>query len=299
MSFLDRFISVTLPLVPRFIVGMVASRYIAGETLADAVRTVKKLNAEGFKATIDVLGEFVDNKYEAEKNAELYLHVLSAIDGENLDSGISIKLTAVGLAIDREFTLKNFNRLLTDASSREIFVRMDMEDSPYTDSTLGLYDELRNGKQLGIVVQAYLRRTEQDVLDLIKGGEANFRLCKGIYVEAEEIAFKDREEIRRNYLQLLKIMLEKKCYVGIATHDEHLVTGAEELIKDINIPNSQYEFQMLLGVRPDLRDQIKSRGHKVRIYVPFGESWYGYSTRRLKENPQIAGYVFKSLFRKL
>jgi proline dehydrogenase len=299
MSFLDRFISVSLPLVPKWVVGKIAARYIAGETLEDAIRTVQQLNRDGFKTTLDVLGEFVERREEAEKYGGIYLDLLNAIQREKLDSGISVKLTAVGMSIDRDYTRQNFKRLLDAASERDIFVRIDMEDSPYTTDTLGLYSGLRDGKKLGVVVQAYLRRTEQDVRDLIAAGKSDFRLCKGIYVEPVAIAFRDREEVRQNFLKVLSVMLEKKALVGIATHDEYLVIESEKLLKKYDTPPAQYEFQMLLGVRPDLRDQIKARGHRVRVYVPFGEAWYGYSTRRLKENPAIAGYVFKSLFRKL
>jgi len=299
MSFLDRFISATLPIVPKAVVGLIASRYIAGETLEDAVRTVKELNASGYKTTVDVLGEFVDSREEALSHVKFYHEVLERLESEKLDSGVSVKPTAVGLSVDRDFALENIRNILDDASKRNVFVRIDMEDSPYTENTLWIYRQLRNGKKLGVVVQSYMRRTEQDVRGLIEEGESNFRLCKGIYVEPEKIAFKGREEVRQNFLKVLDIMLQTKTYVGIATHDEYLVDGAEKLIKKYNAPPTAYEFQMLLGVRHDLRDRIKARGHKMRIYVPFGKSWYGYSTRRLKENPAIAGYVFKSLFRKL
>lgn len=278
---------------------MIASRYIAGETLEDAVRTVRELNSKGFKATIDVLGEFVDTREEALEHIKFYHELLETIEREKLDSGVSVKPTAIGLSVDRDFAFDNFKKILDSAAQRNIFVRIDMEDSPYTENTLWLYRQLREGKKLGVVVQAYLRRTESDVRALIKEGVSNFRLCKGIYVEPEEIAFKGKDEVRQNFLKILRVMLETKTYVGIATHDEYLVDGAEKIIKELNVPPTAYEFQMLLGVRHDLRDQIKNRGHKMRIYVPFGKSWYGYSTRRLKENPAIAGYVFKSLFRRL
>jgi proline dehydrogenase len=299
MRILDRLITVSLPLVPRWLVGKIASRYIAGETMEDAIRTVKQLNRDGFKTTLDVLGEFVEKREEAEKYGAIYMDLLNAIQREKLDSGISVKLTAVGMQIDREYAKQNFTRLLDAAAERNIFVRIDMEDSPYTTDTLGFYSSLRGGKKLGVVVQAYMRRTEQDVRDLIAAGKSDFRLCKGIYVEPVEIAYRDREEVRRNFLKVLDVMLEKKALVGIATHDEYLVIESEKLLKKHGTPSAQYEFQMLLGVCPELRKQIKSRGHRVRVYVPFGEAWYGYCTRRLKENPAIAGYVFKSLFRKL
>ena len=297
MSILDRFVTATLPLVPKIVVGKIASRYIAGESLEDAIRTVRQLNRDGFKTTMDVLGEFVDRREEAEKYVALYMDVLEAIHREKLDGGISVKLTAVGMSIDREFARQNFCRMLDAAAERGIFVRIDMEDSPYTSDTIWMYKSLRQGRKIGIVVQAYLRRTEQDVRDMIAAGASDFRLCKGIYVEPEAIAFKGYDEVRQNYLKVLSVMFEKKVHVGIATHDAYLVDESEKLIRKYGVSPSLYEFQMLLGVRPDLRDQIKVRGHRVRIYVPFGEAWYGYSTRRLKENPAIAGYVFKSLFR--
>ena len=201
--------------------GLIASRYIAGETLEDAVRTVRELNTAGFKTTVDVLGEFVDSREEALRHIEFYHEVLETIEREKLDSGVSVKPTAVGLSVDRDFAFENVKAILENAAKRNVFMRIDMEDSPYTENTLWLYRQLRNGKKLGVVVQSYLRRTEQDVRDLIKDGESNFRLCKGIYVEPEKIAFKGRQEVRDNFLKVLRIMLETKTYVGIATHDEY------------------------------------------------------------------------------
>lgn len=295
MGLLDRLVVITLPMVPKWIVGKVASTYIAGETLDDAVRVVRDLNGKGYMATMDVLGEFVAEREKAEASVREYLQLLDRIAHEKLDANVSVKLTAMGMDIDLHYVRENLKRVVECAAKYGIFVRIDMEDSPHTTDTLLIYEELRKDFKVGVVVQAYLRRTSDDIENLMQKGASNFRLCKGIYVEPEEIAYKDREEIRRSFTSLLDQMFAGGAYVGIATHDEVLVEEAEKLITKHQLSRDQYEFQMLLGVRHVLRDQILSRGHRLRVYVPFGEAWYGYSTRRLKENPQIAGYVFKSM----
>jgi proline dehydrogenase len=298
MSLFDRLVVATLPLVPKIIVGKVASQYIAGESLADAVTAVRNLNQQGLMATVDVLGEFTSDRSEVDRNVSKYLELIDAIVQEKIDANVSVKLTALGLSIDEKFGRAHLQRIVEAAAERSIFVRIDMEDSPHTTQTLAVYDELRRSFRVGVAIQAYLRRSIDDVMRLIEGGAANFRLCKGIYVEAEAIAFKGRQEIRDNFIALLDRMFAGGAYVGIATHDEVLVAKSEELIRKHGLKRDQYEFQMLLGVRHDLRSSILSRGHRVRTYVPFGDAWYGYSTRRLKENPQIAGYVVKSLFKR-
>lgn len=300
MSLLDRFVVATMPLVPRSLVGKVASRYIAGETLDDAVRTVRGLNQHGMLATVDVLGEFVNRRKEAELSVECYLDLLRAIKQENLDTGISVKLTAIGLSIDPNFTRDNLLRIADAALSQGTFIRIDMEDSPYTDETLKIYDESRKklDRGVGVAIQAYLRRAVDDVARLMDGGYADFRLCKGIYIEPESIAYKGFEEVQANFLRLLEQMFDAGARVGIATHDPYLVEQSEAMIERRKISRDLYEFQMLLGVRPDIRDRILAHGHQLRIYVPFGEEWYGYSTRRLKENPKVAGYVFRNMFRR-
>jgi proline dehydrogenase len=295
MSLLDRMVVVTLPLVPRVIVGKVAASYIAGESLNDALRVVRDLNGKGFMATVDVLGEFVAEREKAEASVAEYVLLLERIAREKLDANISVKLTAIGMDIEAQYVRQNLRKVVTEAAGRGIFVRIDMEDSPHTTETLAMYDELRREFNVGVAIQAYLRRSLDDVRRLMAGGQANFRLCKGIYVEPEAIAYKGREEIRLNFCTLLDQMFAGGAYVGIATHDEVLVAEAEKLIRQHGLSRDQYEFQMLLGVRRVLRDEILSRGHRLRVYVPYGEAWYGYSTRRLKENPQIAGYVFKSM----
>ena len=296
MSLFDRLVVATLPMVPKVIVGKVASQYIAGETLADAVVAVRRLNEKGFMATVDVLGEFTNERREAEASAVKYLELIDAIVSERIDANVSVKLTALGLQIDSHFGRRTLRRVIESAAKHNLFVRIDMEDSPHTTETLEIYDELRREFKVGVAVQAYLKRTMDDVIRLMSKGPANFRLCKGIYVEPEAIAYKDRQQIRDNFTALLDRMFAGGAYVGIATHDEQLVKRAEELVRKYSLTPDRYEFQMLLGVQPSLRNAILSRGHRLRVYVPFGSAWYGYSTRRLKENPQIAGYVVKSLF---
>lgn len=295
MGIFNKIIVGTLPLVPKAIVRKFANRYIAGEKIEHAVNTAKRLNDKGIMGTIDVLGEDVFNKDDAAKSKHECLRVLEAIDKHKLDANQSIKLTSLGLKVDYDFCLMNLTEILTVARSLNIFVRIDMEDSTCTTDTIRLFEESKkNFSNCGIVVQAHLRRTYDDVSRLVKQG-ANFRLCKGIYIEPEEIAFKDRQEIRTSYMKLLRLMMENNCYVGIATHDEYLTNGAYKLIDELKKTKEQYEFQMLLGVRENLRDKILKNGHRIRVYIPYGTHWYQYSIRRFKENPQMAGYIVKSI----
>ncbi|HYF03148.1 MAG TPA: proline dehydrogenase family protein [Patescibacteria group bacterium] len=289
-------IAKTLPIVPKSIVKAVAKRYIAGDTLNDAVQTTKRLEKAGATATIDVLGEFVRNREEAEHSREMSAQVVEAIRQHKLPAYLSVKLTSLGLDIDKQFGYENVKELVEQAKQSKIFVRMDMENTPYTDTTLKFYKRLREDgyDNVGVVIQAYLKRSEKDIKSLIDYN-ASVRLCKGIYVESPDVAFKNPDEIRANYKKLLKILIENQMPVGIATHDDNLISFAEQYIKGEKISKKNYEFQMLLGVREDRRDDLIKKEHKVRIYVPFGDDWYGYSTRRLKENPQIAGYVLKAL----
>jgi proline dehydrogenase len=297
MHLLNKMVVATLPLVPRPMVRFFAGRYIAGETLLDAVRTVRQLNSEGVCATLDVLGEEVTSREEALAACDRSIQVLHTIAQERLDSNLSMKLTSLGLRLEREFCLTNVRKILKVAEELNIFVRIDMEDHTATTETIDLFRVARREyTNVGIVLQAYLRRSMEDANALLQDG-ANFRLCKGIYREPENIAFKGRGEIQQNYLALLKLMLDHGSYVGIATHDSVLIDGACRLIRELKLNRTRYEFQMLLGVRPELRRSLVADGHKVRLYVPFGESWYGYSLRRFKENPEIAGHVFRAIFK--
>ncbi|MCB9357976.1 MAG: proline dehydrogenase family protein [Calditrichaeota bacterium] len=297
MTLLDQLVVGMMPYVPKMMVRKVASKYIAGESLDDAMNVVQNLNARGMHATVDVLGEFVSDPQLASRDVESYLRLIDAIAERKLKSGISVKLTAVGLSISPQIARQNVKRLIDAAAKRDVFVRIDMEDSPYTSETLAIYDEFRKEARVGIVVQAYLKRTADDVKRLMDGGPTNFRLCKGIYVEPEAIAYKERRAIQDNFMKLLELMFDGGALVGIATHDKLLVEQSEALVKTRGMNSAQYEYQMLLGVLPELRDEVVRRGHRMRVYVPFGDAWYGYSTRRLKENPALAGYIFKSLFK--
>ncbi|MBI1804556.1 MAG: proline dehydrogenase family protein [Ignavibacteriae bacterium] len=297
MSLLNKLIVATLPLVPKPVVRRFASRYIAGEEISDAVALVKTLNRHSILATLDVLGEDIHHKDEAAAARDTIIKVLDAIQKEKLDSNISVKLTQIGLKLDRRFCLENMQQIVCRAKDLNNFIRIDMEDSSTTDDTIWLYRELRKDfSNVGIVLQAYLRRTYDDAEKMIKDGLTNFRLCKGIYIEPAEIAYKDRRQINDNFKRVLEMMLRHKAYAGIATHDSELIDASYRMIDEMKLGKREYEFQMLLGVRPDLRAKILRNEHHLRVYVPFGKQWYQYSIRRFKENPQVAGYVFKALF---
>jgi proline dehydrogenase len=298
MHWLNKAVVAAVPLVPRRIIRFFAGRYIAGETIGDAVRCVRQLNGEGVCATMDVLGEDITTRDEATAAREECTTVLRTIANEQLDSNLSIKLTSLGLKIDKRFCVENVREILAVALQCKNFVRIDMEDSSCTTDTIDVFRTVhREFANVGIVLQAYLHRTESDVRELVKE-KAGFRLCKGIYREPPSVAFPGRDEVQKNYLKLLEQMLTAGSYVGIATHDSVLVDGALALIARMGLRRDQYEFQMLLGVRPELRKRLVRDDHKVRLYVPYGEHWYGYSTRRFKENPEVAGYVFKALFKR-
>ena len=293
---IHRLMLTALRRVPQSLIRPVALRYIAGERLEDAVRVVRGLNAGIMTATIDVLGEDISTREEAEQARESCARVLKTIQKEQLNANLSIKLSQLGLKIDARYCYERVKSILQVARGYGKFVRMDMEDSSLTDATLNLYERLRGEgfENVGVVIQAYLRRSEADVKRLIRA-RAKVRMVKGIYLEPEAIAFKDREEIRRNYLRLLKMLLEAGCPAAIATHDDLLVKGAFRFIREMNLSPDAYEFQMLYGVRVKLRDQIRAMGHPLRIYVPFGANWYAYSMRRFQENPQMVRYILQAL----
>lgn len=296
VSLFNNLIVSTVQAMPKPVVGFFSRKYIAGETLEDAVEVVKNFNKKGIHATMDVLGESIKSKNEACDAKNKALEVFDAIVKHSLMANLSIKPTQMGLGIDEEFTFRQVREIVQKAKEINNFVRIDMEDSPFTDSTIKLFRRLKESyDNVGIVVQSYLKRTMNDVKELNKI-YTNYRLCKGIYIEPAEIAYKEKDKIRRNYLDVLRLMFEEGRYVGIATHDSYLINEAYNMIKKMNVPKDKFEFQMLLGVREDLCDKINSDGYKMRIYVPFGKDWYPYSIRRLKENPQIAGHIFKALF---
>lgn len=297
MTLVDRVIAQTLPAVPKSIVRRVANRYIAGETTDEALRLVAGLNDRGFRATLDILGEHIHRLDQAHRAVEGYLNLLEEIARRKVDSTISIKLTQLGLKLDSGACLEMVRQVVSRARELDNFVRIDMEDSSCTSDTLRVYSTLRSDfSNVGIVVQAYLRRTMDDVCAL-QDLQPNYRLCKGVYVEPREISYRDMRVINRNYAAVLGQLLRHGSYVGIATHDELMVWEAFQIIRDLKLPATRYEFQMLLGVDEQLRDVIHAAGHPVRIYIPFGRDWYAYSVRRLRENPRLAGYVFKAMFK--
>ncbi|MCU0342981.1 MAG: proline dehydrogenase family protein [Ignavibacterium sp.] len=294
MDSLNNLIVRIVQLMPKPVVGFFSKKYIAGETLQEAVDFVKKLNSKGIYATLDVLGESVANKEESIKCKKEALEVLETIEKNKLMANLSIKPTQMGLAIDEQFAYEQVLELVKKAAEYKNFVRIDMEDSPFTDKTLNLYKRIyADYKNVGVVIQSYMKRSLDDVISLNKIS-TNYRLCKGIYVEPASIAYKGKQEVRDNFLKILDQMFKDDNYVGIATHDKPLIDAAYTRIKEQNIPKDRFEFQMLLGVREDLRDKINADGYKIRIYVPFGKDWYAYSVRRLKENPSVAGHIAKS-----
>ena len=298
MNIFDKLIVWTIPFVPKFFVRRVASRYIAGTTLDEAIDTIKDLQHQGCCATIDVLGEHIDRKEQAEFAVQEYLTALDKISQEKLDANISIKLTMLGLKLDVEFCLENTRKLAQRAKELGNFVRIDMEDSSCTTDTLKVYKELKKSyDNVGFVIQAYMRRSLLDIREQMNtNSKINVRVCKGIYIEARDIAYKDKDIVNSNYSMLVEELLKNGNYVGIATHDEKLVWSAFKIIDMLNLTNERFEFQMLLGVDEELRRLIVSGGHKLRVYIPYGKQWYEYSIRRLKENPKIARYVLKNFF---
>jgi proline dehydrogenase len=292
VALLDRAIVRLLPAVPRPVVQKLSERYIAGPELKDARETVRRVNAQGKLATIDVLGEEITTPDEAAAIVRAYQDVFADIQRCKLDSNVSVKLTALGLKLGYELCRENLETVVVDAASRNNFVRIDMEDSSTTHDTLELYRELRRGghDNVGVVLQATLRRTLSDIRDLA-GLKPNVRLCKGIYVEPPEIAYREFGAVRANFVRALEVLLDAGCYVGIATHDEWLIGETKRLVAEHGLAAHEYEFQMLLGVREPLGDRLVREGRRLRIYVPFGRHWYAYSLRRLQENPKIAGYI--------
>ena len=297
MSVFDALVKHGLPLVPKPIVGRFAKRYVAGATLENAVTAIRALNAEGAMATVDVLGEEVVEREKAEAAVAEYMRLLERIAKEGIDANVSIKLTLVGLKVDEGLCAANVDAIAKCAASLGNFVRIDMEDRTTTDATLRIYKAtLANRGNVGTVLQAYMRRTTSDIRQLLPI-RPNLRICKGIYREPRTVAWKDFDSIRANFIHSVDTLLEAGCYVGIATHDPYLVAAGMRTIDRLGLDRDRYEFQMLLGVDPELRKIIIDAGHRLRVYVPYGRDWYPYSTRRLRENPTVARHVVRALLR--
>jgi proline dehydrogenase len=298
MRVADKAIVRLLPALPRSVVRRFSSPYIAGATLADARAVVARLNAEAKLATIDVLGEEVTRPAEAEAIARAYHEVLDAIAADRLEAGVSVKLTALGLELDRGLCRTLLREVVAHAAARETFVRIDMEHSGVTDDTLRLYRELREAGRddVGIVLQSALKRTIADVHALAEL-RPNVRLCKGIYVEPASIAYQTRDAIRSGFVGVLDALVELGSFVALATHDEWLIERGLERLEPLG--RAAYELQMLLGVREERATELVREGHRLRVYVPFGERWYEYSLRRLQENPALAGMAAKGTLLRL
>ncbi len=270
--------------------------------MADAVDVSKKLNAQNYLVTIDLLGEFITELDEAEKNKNEYLTIIETMEAQGILGNYSLKPTMFGLLIDKEICYKNIKEIVKKAAEYNNFVRIDMEDSQCVDMEIEIFRKLKKEfpKNVGLVFQSYMRRTMDDInnmLDLHTDEiPVNYRLCKGIYVEPENIAYKKYREINQHFLEDLELMFQKGIYPGIATHDVPLVEGAYKLIEKYKIPKDKFEFQMLYGVTPSLRKSILDKGYKMRVYIPFGKDWFAYSTRRLKENPKMASDIIKAIF---
>jgi proline dehydrogenase len=300
----NKFIAAILPYFPKKFIWIFSRSYISGETIEDAMRVSKDFNNKKIKVSIDVLGEFIKTLDEAESNKQEYLNLIDITYKNKIDGNFSLKPTSFGLLIDKNICYNHIREIIIKAASFGGFIRIDMEDSPCTDDEIALFRKLRTEfpANVGLVMQAYLKRTLNDLQQMIDLNSPqiplNYRLCKGIYVEPEAIAFKKYEEINRHFLEDLEFLFSNKVYVGIATHDKPIIEGAYDLIKKYNVPKNMYEFQMLYGVTPKLRESIVNEGHNMRVYVPFGKQWFGYSTRRLKENPKMATHIIKAIFYK-
>ena len=300
----NKLIAAILPYFPKKFIWIFSKPYISGVTIEDAMRVSKDLNAKNIKVTLDVLGEFIKTLEEAEANKKEYLDLIEVTYKNHVDGNFSVKPTSFGLLIDKEACFNYIREIVAKAASLNGFIRIDMEDSPCTDDEIALFRRLKAEypANVGLVIQAYLKRTFSDIEKMLDLNSPeiplSYRLCKGIYVEPEAISFKKYEEINKHYLEDLEFMLKNKIHVGIATHDKPLIDGAYSLLRKYNVPKHMYEFQMLYGVTPKLRESIVNEGHTMRVYVPFGKQWFGYSTRRLKENPKMASHIIKAIFYK-
>ena len=295
MSLVNTLLVRSLPFVPKSLVGAVSKRYIAGETLEEALEVATGLNRRGFFTTVDMLGEDTTDIGQARRAASDYQEVLQAVGRNGIEGNISVKPTQFGLKLDPKLCADLFRGLIEEARSLGYFVRVEMEDSTCTESTVDLYRALlAEYDNVGIVFQSYLHRTETDVETLARFSP-NVRMVKGVYVEPAAIAYQGHETVRKQFLALSETLFRAGSYVAFATHDEGLVDDACLLVDRLGLPTTAYEFQMLLGVAEGLREKILESGRRMRVYVPFGRDWYAYSLRRFRENPKIAGYVLRSM----
>ena len=298
---INKAIAAILPYFPEKFVWIFSKRYVAGKTIDEAIKVCKELNSQGIMTTLDVLGENIKSLDEAEKNKNEYLEVIDVAEKNHIKGNYSLKPTMFGLMLDKETCYFHIRDIIKKAAEHGNFVRIDMEDSLCTDMEIEIFRKMKKDfpKYTGLVFQAYMKRTANDFENLLDLSSSeiplNYRICKGIYNESKSIAFKDHDEINTHYLADLEFMFKHKIYAGIATHDKFLIDEAYKLIEKYNVPKNMYEFQMLYGVTPELRKSIVDKGHNMRVYVPYGTKWFAYSTRRLKENPAMAGMIIKAL----
>ena len=297
MGILNSLVVGTAPLMPKFMIGKIASVYVAGDSLEDGLKLAKKLNEKGFSATLDLLGEEVENRKQTNQIRNSYCELLDGIANWGIDCNVSLKLTALGLKIDEELCWDNLSVVLDKAREYNNFIRLDMENSEVTDSTIRLCKKSQNYySKCGTVLQSYMKRTMKDI-DELKTHNTNIRLCKGAYKESEEIAYQDYQEIRNNYLKSAEKMIDNGIYIGLATHDQWLIENLEKLIEKKGYDKKMYEFQALSGVPIDnILERLIKEGHKVRYYIPYGPEWYAYSLRRMRENPDIWKDTLKAFF---
>ena len=298
MSFFNRLITFTLPALPKWIAKPFAKPYVAGETAEEALEHIKAINDRGFSATIDILGEQITDEDEARNITKQYCKLYNQISQQSLNCNLSIKPTHVGLRISLDEAIANITNILNQAKENKNLLRLDKENSPYTDHTFEIYARCKqNYEHVGVVIQSYLRRSQEDI-ERLASGNFNARICKGIYQESETIAFQDRKKIKDNFITLAKVMASKGAFAGFATHDQNLIDQLLDWINSENLSSDSFEFQVLYGVPMSGRlEALQDQGFKVRVYVPFGPDWFNYSVRRLRENPDIAGYVIKNMFK--
>ena len=299
---INKFIARLLPYFPKQIVWIISKKYIAGENIEDALRVSREINNSMMMVTVDLLGENITHLSEAESYKQQYITLIKRFTLEKINGNFSVKPTMFGLLLDLETCYQNLREIVKTTEAGNSFVRIDMEDSSCTSNEIAIFRRLKSEfpNRVGLVLQAYLRRTFKDIKSLLdlhqKDSPLNIRLCKGIYIESETISFKNSQEIREHYIDDLRFMLQNGIYVGIATHDKYLIDRAFELIGQYGVLKANYEFQMLYGVTPKLGQSIFVKGHRMRVYVPFGIQWFNYSIRRLKENPNMVSHIIKAIF---
>ncbi len=301
---INKLISNILPHMPEKLVWMVSKNYIAGKSVQDVSAACLDLNQNQVMVTIDILGEFIETLDQAKANMDEYVALIHAIQEQNINGNYSVKPTMFGLLLDEEACYQHIREIVKTAAAHNNFIRIDMEDSPCVDKSIALFRRIKAEfpENIGLVLQAYLKRTLSDIesmLDLkTESQDLNFRLVKGIYIEPAAIAYKDPAQINAHFMEDLEFMIKNGVYAAIATHDKALIDGALDLIQKYDLAKDRYEFQMLYGVTPGLRSELVGAGHPMRVYVPYGEHWFGYSTRRLKENPYIVKHIVKAVFYK-